>query len=353
MSELPPGPPVAALREVLLASSLPLFVVDDQAIIVDANEAGATMVGATGPADIIGSSMFGFVTEQDRDKAHRALRDLAEGVLAGFFRQLEVLRIGGATEWAPVWAQKVEASGGRLILIGAVPRTVVDLARMGPSYHGQFAMLTTDHDWRVADASPGAERALGPGAAELAGAPLLGMVHPLDAGPVLGALARLGDDNEALSVRVRVRAGVDWREVQMTASALCRHRPPRLVCLLSLPRRAAQGAPEISGGLVSEAVQGEPVTVLRAAAKRHGFRMDDLSAQHWEIVTRLMRGQSPTEVGEAMFLSPRTVRNHLSVVYHKFGVHSQAALLSAIYGVYGARPTQTEGTQASGPACHP
>ena len=32
-----------------------------------------------------------------------------------------------------------------------------------------------------------------------------------------------------------------------------------------------------------------------------------------------------------MYLSPSTVRNHLTAIYRKFGVHSQAALLAKLF----------------------
>lgn len=342
MTEPPTSSPMAALREVLVASSFALFVVDAGGCIIDTNTAGAEILGLAAPDDVIGSSIFAFVSDRDKARARHALRDLSDGVLSGLLRQLEVQRTDGLRQWASVWAHEVRTGGAPLMLIGVSPQSELDLTRLGqPHYHDELATLTTDHDWRVADASPGAEKALGVGAGELVGAPLLGMVHPLDAVAVVAALARLGDGNEALSMGLRLRSGAGWRQVELTASTLCRHTPARLVWVFSFGDRTGPGTGP--GDVAPEQAEGELVSVLRAAAERHGVNIDDLSPQHLEIVTRLMQGQSPAEVGEAMFLSPRTVRNHLSEVYRKFGVHTQVALLSAIYGAYGARPTRSEG----------
>ena len=55
--------------------------------------------------------------------------------------------------------------------------------------------------------------------------------------------------------------------------------------------------------------------------------------RQWEILTRLVRGQRVQEIADALYLSPSTVRNHLTAIYRKFGVHSQAELLAALLNV--------------------
>jgi DNA-binding CsgD family transcriptional regulator len=55
-----------------------------------------------------------------------------------------------------------------------------------------------------------------------------------------------------------------------------------------------------------------------------------LSARQHEILCHLARGDSVEEIAAATYLSTSTVRNHLSVIYRKFGVHSQAGLLAKL-----------------------
>lgn len=64
---------------------------------------------------------------------------------------------------------------------------------------------------------------------------------------------------------------------------------------------------------------------------------DELSARQTEIVCRLIAGESVPDIARAMFLSPSTVRNHLSAIYRKFGVHSQSELLASIVRAQTAR----------------
>jgi DNA-binding CsgD family transcriptional regulator len=46
-----------------------------------------------------------------------------------------------------------------------------------------------------------------------------------------------------------------------------------------------------------------------------------------EIVVRLMNGDRVPAIAESLFLSPSTVRNHLSAVFRKMRVSSQQELI--------------------------
>ena len=67
-----------------------------------------------------------------------------------------------------------------------------------------------------------------------------------------------------------------------------------------------------------------------AAAATAPKTMPELSSRQWEIVTRLQRGERVPGIAKAMYLSQSTVRNHLTVVFRKFGVHSQEQLLARL-----------------------
>jgi DNA-binding NarL/FixJ family response regulator len=56
----------------------------------------------------------------------------------------------------------------------------------------------------------------------------------------------------------------------------------------------------------------------------------ELSTRQVEVVTRLLRGQRVLTIAREMFLSPSTIRNHLSTIYRKVGVASQADLLDLL-----------------------
>ena len=58
----------------------------------------------------------------------------------------------------------------------------------------------------------------------------------------------------------------------------------------------------------------------------------DFSERQLEIMDRLVRGERVPTIARALYVSQSTVRNHLSVIFRKLGVHSQEELLRALHG---------------------
>ena len=53
-----------------------------------------------------------------------------------------------------------------------------------------------------------------------------------------------------------------------------------------------------------------------------------ISPRQLEIASRLLQGERVATIAAEMYLSQKTVRNHLSAIFQKFGVHSQPELLA-------------------------
>ncbi len=66
------------------------------------------------------------------------------------------------------------------------------------------------------------------------------------------------------------------------------------------------------------------------AARERVSQMAALTSRQWDILSRLLAGMTSAEIGADLFLSPSTVRNHLSAIFQKFGVHSQVELIRLI-----------------------
>lgn len=56
----------------------------------------------------------------------------------------------------------------------------------------------------------------------------------------------------------------------------------------------------------------------------------DFSERQLEIMERLVRGERVPTIARGLYLSQSTVRNHLSAIFRKFGVHSQEELLGTL-----------------------
>jgi|tagenome__1003787_1003787.scaffolds.fasta_scaffold20979323_2 DNA-binding CsgD family transcriptional regulator len=59
--------------------------------------------------------------------------------------------------------------------------------------------------------------------------------------------------------------------------------------------------------------------------------LEDLTDRQGEILRRLLDGDRVTTMSRGMHLSASTIRNHLSALYRKVGVHSQAELIERLH----------------------
>ena len=114
---------------------------------------------------------------------------------------------------------------------------------------------------------------------------------------------------------------------------MCEHQPPRLGVVISAgPPAASPGAGTPVDDQVRhaafEARAAHTLDALPALARLP--HRGELSARQIEIVSRAVAGERSGDIARSMFLSPSTVRNHLSAIYRKFGVHSQAELLATL-----------------------
>ncbi len=59
-------------------------------------------------------------------------------------------------------------------------------------------------------------------------------------------------------------------------------------------------------------------------------QLNSLSARQWEVLSRLLRGERVPTIAKALYVSSSTVRNNLSAIFQKFGVHSQGELIELL-----------------------
>jgi DNA-binding NarL/FixJ family response regulator len=74
-------------------------------------------------------------------------------------------------------------------------------------------------------------------------------------------------------------------------------------------------------------------TVARSVVERVGARQQpsSLTPRELEILRLLAGGRRPAEIGEALFLSLKTVKNHLTSIYTKLEVQSAAQAVAEAY----------------------
>jgi FixJ family two-component response regulator len=111
---------------------------------------------------------------------------------------------------------------------------------------------------------------------------------------------------------------------------------------------AAHGTPDGGGGFAagagSAAALGAGGRAAGAGAEKHpnveAAQIRDLCARleppvtlsnrECEVVAALLRGEANKEIAKRLFISDRTVKNHLTHIYGKFGVETRAHLFNLI-----------------------
>lgn len=98
-------------------------------------------------------------------------------------------------------------------------------------------------------------------------------------------------------------------------------------------RRAAADAPVVSDGLL-----GAVFDALRAEPGGSDVEPDDrshpLTEREAEVMDRIAQGLSNGEIAEALFISEKTVKNHINRIYTKLDVSSRARAIARWLGTH-------------------
>ena len=164
-----------------------------------------------------------------------------------------------------------------------------------------------------------------------------GLLYTPDGGRALGyATGRLVG---GLGSRLVCLGRYDWRLTQADeGDARALLEPPPEDILADVRREERRLAARVAGleghldRIGQEVGAAGIMTIISALPPLSNVPgLEELTARQVEVVTRLLRGQRVLTIARGMFLSPSTVRNHLSTIYRKVGVRSQAELLDVLH----------------------
>ena len=136
-----------------------------------------------------------------------------------------------------------------------------------------------------------------------------------------------------MRVRLRHHDG-SWRTCQVAPAALDGDGTSPFALMVAVDKEpdapgSSGEASKLAEHLRRLAAQIEAVGVGVETADTRGVAVaPDLSPRQWEVVARLVRGERVATIAAEMYLSQSTVRNHLSAIFRKVGVHSQQELLA-------------------------
>jgi DNA-binding CsgD family transcriptional regulator len=329
------------LVELVRASPLPIGLVDlvDLSFRAVSRSASELLdVDADDPGDVL-------PVTAEPDATREAIDVMRRGVIEAYEARRKLVVHDHAVQPTTLWVRSLASCGYRdraLALIVSGDERARELPRLDPSAP-DVAAGSTDEGWRIDRVSPEIEALLGTGSLIRSNG-LPASVHPEDRDRVAQALALTVADRTPVGVSVHMqRADGGWTPVRLVVAANASQEPPRLGFALTDrgeetvaddARTAGSRAQQLERTirLISNEIQALGLAPSMAALPTDDEipELADLSARQWEIVTRLMRGERVPGIARSMFLSQSTIRNHLSAVFRKFGVHSQSELIAKL-----------------------
>jgi DNA-binding CsgD family transcriptional regulator len=309
--------------------------------VLEMNDVAVELLGVEWPRDDVNLSSFSVNP--------RGARSIAKLIVEGAIDSSQSVRpvrvAGGERVTLRLWMTIVPAAGQRrYALVLAAPES--DESSVGVTMPGEMPLAsmarlvtvgTVDADWCIALVSADIVELLGGTLDDWRGIAFLGIVHPADAAELLTAAARVSATGSGCGLRLRLRHdGGEWRTMRMLLTPTESGEGFGFAMLAGTAedggaeRNRAQ-ALELHLWRIAEEIGAAGVldAITRASGTPTALP-SDLSSRQLEIVTRLLRGERVPHIARAMYLSPNTVRNHLSVVFRKAGVHSQEELLAKL-----------------------
>lgn len=197
--------------------------------------------------------------------------------------------------------------------------------------------LLLDESWRVQEIQTGGDSVHGWTRRELMNSSMLDRTHPEDVPALLFALARATTDaNSRTIVRFRHGDGI-WRPVEIAPTILGDDGTALVALVLigtsgpvvRLPAPAVSAIPNELRRIADHIETAAVMAPLAEVSDAIGLvAVEDLSPRQWEVLHRLARGERVSTIAAEMYLSRSTIRNHLTAIFAKVGVHSQEELVA-------------------------
>jgi DNA-binding CsgD family transcriptional regulator/PAS domain-containing protein len=191
---------------------------------------------------------------------------------------------------------------------------VIDLSSE-PAGVGELGLLAAivDDEWRLR-LIPRYSRVLG--TPKELGESVLPLIHPRDLPRLLGLGESVRSAQVGLATMSFEARGADgvWAMIDVELTRVSGSDAAPWLAILYSPLQADRGP--------APAEDWEPLLLLTHP---------ELSSREREVARALLSGYRVTTIARHLFLSPSTVRNHLSSMFHKVGVVSQAELIERFH----------------------
>jgi PAS domain S-box-containing protein len=311
----------------------PLITWDGNGIVRLANKAAAELLGLR-LDEIVGMPVVDLAGPAE--DIERNLAEFNEGRFLGTHARRNIHVRGGEDRVVLVTSRGIEVDGR----VGGITAVVPDNATGGLGRDPRRTWLDlvpvavggTDGDWIIVTVSSEIYDLIDRTPSDVKGRSLLELVDPADVEQLRGAVA----DQEPRSlpdIRFLLPSGGDVKVSVLLAPlaapaagvrfALVGHIesyfPPQQNRVADLELRLRRiGAEVRAAGLID----APSTSVIHDHPE-----IAELSTRQWEILSRLLEGARVSTIASELLISPSTVRNHLSTIFERFDVHSQAELI--------------------------
>jgi DNA-binding CsgD family transcriptional regulator len=326
----------ADLSDAAAACDFPLWIWQlPDGVIRIVNPAGEALVGLP-REQLIGRPITEFLLPSSFVDA--AISAYASGAVNATLTRRELTARAGGPLVVWVWTRGLELTTGPRNAVSLV-MPEPELGRLGtdpgrPWRHlAEVVVGAADPSWRIERISSDAFHVLGARPKDLIGTSLRDLVHPDD----VDGIGLLDGNDPRLPMRGRLRRpDGGWTEVGLLFAAVVVEGEPH-ICFAFIAHPVAEEHPDRVAELehrlrrIAQEIRAaqvlDTVQVLPSAPE---LPLGELSSRQWEILSRLMRGQRVGSIAQDLYVSPSTVRNHLSHIFRRFGVHSQRELLDLL-----------------------
>jgi DNA-binding CsgD family transcriptional regulator len=315
------------LVSALHSTALPaVLVAPPSEKIVAANTAAARVLEGC-PDDLVGRGVDEFIV----GGAARALELLADGALTAYETRRTLRNTGHCVR---VWVRMLSVQQPRCAVAVLLAERGSDRSRNSELPWGNVvAVGSVDASLVIAHMTPDITGILGFGPGELEGTSLLQLVDPIEVAHLLEVvtLAPADETSVAQSLRARLRVGGQVRcEVVLVPNAADGGYAFTIVAVGDRPDRTER-ALQSSLQLLPAGVASVPAAE-GAVPMPNKEQLARLGSRELEVVTELLNGNRVQAIARKLFLSPGTVRNHLSTAYRKLGVTNQQELIDLLRG---------------------
>jgi DNA-binding CsgD family transcriptional regulator/PAS domain-containing protein len=325
--------------------------------ITSCNDAFAEVVGR--PAhDVQGRLITDFIDDEVKSVATAVMDGIRAGFISSVDGNIHLFRQAGSVG-VDCWILALGTGRPRhmamagVIAGDATVPTEAELIELGfrPTHLdlNRVVLATLDDEWRIIEMAPGSASQLGwPEPRPATVMPQLHqLVHPADSSILDESFGRGSSMEKPDTFTLRLRGPEEqWLSSRITVSPLRGSAPARFGLVISLRPTQEPGETESERLARLEEQLARIRQVVQSSTEGAGVTgsvdLNDLTMRQREIVDRLLRGHRVDAIARDLYVSPSTVRNHLSAIFDKLGVASQSELVELLRGDAGGNGSKTD-----------